>query len=370
MNHPDVLIVGGGIVGAACARALAGCGATVELMDDGTRPGAATGASAGMLTPFADARQDDPVLTLRIRGRDLYRELVPELVEETGIDPHMWLGGILHVAFTQKEVEAAHATIAWQRQQSLMTDWLDPDDVHRRAPGISRKAKGALLAGQDGSLDPVALLDALRASAVLRGVTMTSGERVDSLVRNQDSVTGVLTRAGQKSAGAVVIAAGCWSGKIGGLPRPLTVEPVRGQMIALDWPAGEPTSIAFSKAGYVVRRGDEALVGATMEYAGFEPSVTPDGVARLQDAAGQLYPALDGRPVRRKWAGLRPGSPDGNPVIGRDPVVEGLSYATGHGRNGVMLAAITAEIIANNYCGQKVEYDLSGVDPARFWATH
>ncbi len=367
MSHPDVVVVGGGVVGVACARALAISGASVELLDDGTRPGAATAASAGILAPFADAKHDDPVLTLKIRGRDIYRDLVPELKEETGIDCHLWTGGILHVAFTQKDVEEARATIAWQRQQSLMTDWLDQADVRQRAPGLSRKALGALLGAEDGSLDPNALLEALRASAQKLGVRVIQGQRVQSLVRNDDRVAGVLTTSGSRPAGAVVIAAGCWSGKIGGLPRPLTVEPIRGQMIALDWPAGEPTTIVFSHHGYVVRRGSEALVGATMEYAGFEPSVTPDGLARLQDLAGQLYPALDGKPVRRKWAGLRPGSPDRNPIVGPDPEVEGLWYATGHGRNGILLAAITAELIASRYAGELMEQDLSGVDPARFW---
>jgi glycine oxidase len=180
-------------------------------------------------------------------------------------------------------------------------------------------------------------------------------------------VTGVLTASGSLAADAVLVAAGCWSGRIAGMPRPLTVEPVRGQMIALDWPAGEPTSVAFGSNGYVLRRGEEALVGSTMEYAGFEPSVTADGVSRLLETATQLYPALDAAPVRRRWAGLRPGSPDGRPIIGRDPTLQGLWYATGHGRNGILLAAITADIIADLYSDQPVEHDLSSVSPARFW---
>jgi glycine oxidase ThiO len=365
--HPDVLVVGGGVIGTAVARSLAGCGASVELLDDGTRPGAASSASAGMLAPFAGLKPDDPVLPLKIRGRDLYRDLASELREETGIDVHLWTQGVLHIALTEAEANAARGALAWQRQMSLVTDWLDAEDLHRRAPGVSRKALGALLAAEDGSLDPVALLEALRASATNRGVQITPGQRVQSLVRDRDGVSGVLTSSGSRGAGAVVIAAGCWSGKIGGMPRPLTVEPIRGQLIALDWPAGEPSAVAFSGHSYIVRRGNEAIVGSTTEYAGFEPSVTPDGVTSLQDLAGALYPALDGKPVKRKWAGLRPGSPDGNPLIGRDPEVRGLWYATGHGKSGILLAAVTAEIMADLWCEQPIEIDLNGVDPARFW---
>lgn len=367
MTQPDVLTVGGGVIGAACARALAERGVSVELLDDGGRAGGATIASAGMLAPFAHARPDDPLITLAVRGRDLYRDLVPALREETGIDPQLWSGGILHVAFTPAEVEKAKADIGWQRQQGLMSDWLDPEDVRHRAPGISPHALGALFAAEDGALDPVSLLEALRVSASRRGVTVTSGEKVESLKVERGRVTGVVTSAGARSAGAVLIAAGCWSGRIGGLPRPLSVEPVRGQLVALDWPAGEPTWIAFSGAGYVVRRGEEAIVGSTVEYAGFEPTVTETGVATILDVARELCPALDGRSIRRKWAGLRPGSPDGRPFIGRDRWVEGLWYATGHGRSGILLGAITAELIADLFTGQRIEQDLHLVDPGRFW---
>src|SRR5262245_51203107 len=113
MTAPDVLVVGGGLVGAAVARSLALCGATVEILDDGTRPGASSVAAAGMLAPFSDVSQDDPVLTLKIRGRDLYRELLPELEDETGIHVQSWRGGIVHVAFTHPEADALRAEIAW-----------------------------------------------------------------------------------------------------------------------------------------------------------------------------------------------------------------------------------------------------------------
>jgi glycine oxidase len=138
-------------------------------------------------------------------------------------------------------------------------------------------------------------------------------------------------------------------------------------MAAVDWPAGEPTSIAFGPGCYVLRRGNEALIGATMEYVGYESSVTRDGIDGLMQEAARLYPALAGVTPKRTWAGLRPISPDGRPFIGPDPELEGLWYATGHGRNGVVLAGITGEIIAALYAGQPVEHDLKDVAPARFW---
>ncbi|MBI4421351.1 MAG: glycine oxidase ThiO [Gemmatimonadetes bacterium] len=369
MTPPDVLVIGGGVVGAACARALVERGVRVELLDDGSRPGAATPASAGILAPFLHAAPEDPLVTLAVRGRDLYRDLVPALKDETGIDAHLWSGGIMQVAFTPEEVDKTKADVGWQRQQGLASDWLEPADVHQRAPGISPRALGALLSPEDGALDPAALLEALRASAKRQGVTISTGQRVESLKIEQGRVAGVVTDEGFRPAGAVLIAAGCWSGRMGGLPRPLSVEPMRGQLLALDWPSGEPTWIAFTSTGYVVRRGNEAIAGSTQEYVGFDVAVTDAGVAKILGIACQLYPPFEGKPIRRKWAGLRPGSPDGRPFIGRDPTVEGLWYATGHGRNGILLAPITGEIIGDLFTGPPVEHDLKAVDPGRYWPT-
>jgi glycine oxidase len=321
-----------------------------------------------MLAPFADARQDDPLFGLAIRGRDLYRDLVPELQEETGVDIGLWAGGIIHVAYSPADVDRLKADVAWQRQDGLTTEWLDAEHMRELVPGISPDAWGALHAVEDGALDPRALRQALQASAANKGVALSHNARVQALRIQDGRVTGVRTATGDRPAGAVLIAAGCWSGRIAGLPRPLAVEPIRGQMVALEWPPGEPTSIAFGPACYVVRRGNEALVGATMEYVGFDASVTQEAVDRLVQAAARLYPALASRPPLRKWAGLRPMAPDGYPYIGADPDIAGLWYATGHGRNGVVLAGITGRIIAALYAGQPVEHDLKRVFPGRFWS--
>lgn len=367
MPHPDLLVIGGGVIGAACARTLAREGVAVEVLDDSREPGSATAASAGMLAPFADARPADPAFALAIRGRDMYGELAPALLEETGIDIALWTGGILHVAFTQAEAERYKADVAWQRQSGLTSDWLDPEELRQLAPHISPQALGAFRAPEDGSIDPGALHRALRQSATAAGATFTSGRKVRSLLMDGSKVVGVRTDQGDRPAEGVLIAAGAWSGRIEGLPRPLAVEPIRGQMTALDWPAGHPVCIAFGAGCYLLRRGEEALVGATMEYVGFDPAVTPAAISRLAENAGRLYPALAGKPVRRSWAGLRPVTPDAKPYIGPDPAVEGLWYATGHGRSGIVLAAITADIIADLYAGQPVEHDLAPVSPARFW---
>lgn len=366
-DSPDVIVVGGGIIGAACARALSIAGIQTLVIDAGDREGAATPASAGMLAPVAEAHREDPLLALCVRGRDLYGELVPELEEETSIDVHHWAGGILQIAFTEEEAAEAKNQVAWQRQAGLHSDWLPAEDVKNRFPGIADDLLGGVLAAEDGAVEPMALHQALMKSAELHGARLVQGQTVTAVLTESGRAAGVKTNEGSTQGGAVLIAAGCWSGQIEGLPRPLSVEPVKGQMAALErLPEGSP-SIVYGAHGYVVNVGPQALIGATMEHAGFDCSVTDEGFAQVLQSACRIYPALRDRRVLRKWAGLRPGTPDGNPIIGRDAEVQNLWYATGHGRNGILLAGLSGRIVASLYSGDEIEYDLAPVDPARFW---
>jgi glycine oxidase len=370
MAIPDVLVAGGGVVGASVARELATRGYSVLLIDDHRQPGVATTASAGMLAPLVETASDDPMLGLTVRSRDLYHELVPALEEETGIAIGLRTDGIYRVALTDEESQQARASVASLRQSGFAVEWVEPEELPERIPGINPSARGAAVAVEDGALDPGALLRALLASAAVRGVRIRRGERVEEIVMRDGQTHAVRTgrrRGHGTRAGHVVIAAGCWSGRIAGLPRPLSVEPVRGQMVALPWPEGVPPTIAFGPGWYVLERGGEALVGSTMEHVGYDASVTEDATARLAELAGRLYPALAGRSVSRSWAGLRPGTPDGRPLLGRDPEVLNLWYATGHGRNGILLAAVTARLLAALVSGESVETDLTLMDPARFW---
>jgi glycine oxidase len=322
-----------------------------------------------MLAPFAEAQPEDPLLGLSVRARDLYNDLGPQLLEETGIDIGLRTEGILQVAFSEEEASRLKNDIAWQRQSGFAIEWLSLDDVRALVPGIGPEAQGGALAPEDGGLEPMALRDALLKAAALKGATLVVDEQAEALLIREGRVEGVRTGSGDRRAGAVVVAAGCWSGRLEGLPRPLPVEPIRGQMAALAWPQGEPPAIVYGGGGYVLERGGEAIAGSTMEDAGFATGTTEEGLRQVYRNMRRIFPALTGAPVHRTWAGLRPGTPDGRPLLGPDPDVPNLWYATGHGRNGILLAAMTGTILAGLYLRDEVELDLSSLDPARFEAT-
>jgi glycine oxidase len=365
---PDVLIAGGGIVGTACARALALRGVSTLVLD-ASEPGAATPASAGILGPLADAETDDPILELYVRGRDLYGELAPRLKEETGTDIGLWHEGIFQIAFSADDVDRGKKAVAYLRQQGLHMDWLEEDDLRQRCPGIAGEARGAGHRAADSAVDPGATLQALRLSAEGHGAEFAHGERALEVLHDGGRVTGIRTARGDRTAGSVLVAAGAWSGRIAGLPRPLSVEPVRGQIAVADWPQGEPGAVVYSGIGYVVHRAGQALGGTTMEFAGFAANPTDAGLAGIRNTMTRFYPALENAPVVRSWAGLRPWTPDGRPIIGVDPDVPNLWYATGHGRWGILLGALTGELMARLIAGEPVGHDLRAVRPERFWVT-
>ncbi|UCF40449.1 MAG: glycine oxidase ThiO [Gemmatimonadota bacterium] len=366
VSHPDILIVGGGVIGAACARALARRDVSVSVVEAGDRPGSATPAAAGMLAPFAEAQAEDPLLALCVGARDLYGDLAPELQEETGIDIQLRSDGIVQLAFTEEEASRLKSAIAWQRQIGFATEWLSPDEVRERVPGVGPDILGAALAPEDGGLVPNALREACLRSAELRGAQVVKGALVEEIVVEGGRVRGVRTADGLHQAGAVVLAAGCWSGGIAGLPRALPVEPFRGQMVALAWPRGEPPAIVYGGGGYVLERDGEAIAGSTMEQAGFATGTTEEGLRLVHRYMRRIFPSLAGKPVRRTWAGLRPVTPDRHPIVGPDPDVPNLWYATGHGRNGILLAGITGEILAQLYVGEQIEHDLTPMAVDRF----
>jgi glycine oxidase len=195
--------------------------------------------------------------------------------------------------------------------------------------------------------------------------------RLDDRIARLEIVNGHATGAAGRdrySAGRVVVAAGAWSGRLEGLPRPVSVEPIRGQMAAIHRPRTLPDFIAYGHDHYLLTRGEEIVAGSTMEHVGFTAEVTTEGLAGIKAGADRICPELAGLPIARSWAGLRPGTPDGLPIIGQEPRVQDLWYATGHGRNGVLLAGITAVVLRQQMSGETTLEAVRAFRPERFWS--
>jgi glycine oxidase len=360
----DVIVVGGGAIGAACARELATAGRKVLVIEPGEDRGQAWRAAGGMLAPQIEADGTDPLLTLGLAARDHYQSLCQSLRETTGIDASLWQEGIARVATDAADAAALRTKVVWQRREGYACDWLERDELRRRWPWLG-PAIGALWAPQDGALDPDRLVGALLADAQRLGAVIVA-DRVTGIEATDNRVTGVSGQARQYLAPDVVIAAGAWSGLLQNLPRQIPVQPVRGQMAALPWPAGVERAIVYNKESYILARGAEAILGSTMEYVGFHPEVTSEGLAQIFAATLPLCPALIRSKVRRSWAGLRPVTPDGLPIIGGEPELPGLWYATGHGRNGILLAGLTGALLRILIGGEQPSVDLHPFRPQRF----
>ena len=360
----DVIIVGGGAIGAACARELAHTGRQVLIVDRGGDLGQAWRAAGGMLAPQIEADASDTLLSLGLAARDKYTGLAAALRETTGIDVGLWQEGIARVAAEPADAAAVQARVDWQQSQGLRCEWLDSGEVHHRWPWTG-PVLGALWAPLDGALDPVRLVEALLADATRLGATLVT-DRIRSLEITRGAVAGVSSETARYVAPTVVLAAGAWSPQLENLPRRLPIQPVRGQMVALRWPPEMRRAIIYQKDSYILARGDEAVLGSTMEYAGFRPEVTPSGMAQIFSAAVTLCPGLVRGKVRRSWAGLRPVTPDGVPIVGPEPELPGLWYAAGHGRNGILLAGLTGSLVARLIAGQSWTGDLSPLRPERF----
>lgn len=375
----DVVVVGGGLVGCLAARSLAATGLTVRLLE--RRPGLgreASTAAAGMLPPQMEAAEDMLVevpgpgagramLELCLAARGEYAAFVAELEEATGHDVHYREDGTLVVALTPVEAGRLTRTAEAQRALGLRSEILDPAAVRRLEPAVTGEATVGLLLPDDHQVDPRCLLPAVEAAlGAAPGVEVRVGIEVRSIRSAGGRVTGVLTGEGPMEAPVVVLAAGAWSGELEGLPRPLPVRPVKGQMAAVRPERPPLRRIVGGRGAYCVPRDDgRVVIGATVEERGFDDRVSRVEVDALVATAVDIVPALAGAEVIERWAGLRPGTPDSLPVIGADPELEGLVYATGHYRNGILLAPLTAACVTALVTGRPNPRDLSPFAPDR-----
>lgn len=362
---PDVLVMGGGIIGLACAHELAREGWKVEVLERRDAGAEASLAAAGMLAPLAESPAPGPFFDACRASRDLWVSWAATLADETGLSIEHDASGSLVVALAAEEEPEIEALAAAARALGEPVEEIEPETLPHWVPGVSPAVRRALRLPGDHRVDNVQACAVLAAAARRAGASLTYGFDVQRVERAGEGVR-VIGKRGRRDAARLVLAAGAWSGRIPGLPM-LPVRPVRGQMALLagvDWPWGGSVRGVHA---YAVRRGATGLlVGSTTEEAGFDAHPTLGGIEGLLSFARRTFPGLAGVHLDAVWAGLRPGTPDGLPLLGSLPGWSAVLAATGHFRNGILLAPWTAREIARQVAGGGTDEPASPFSPSRF----
>jgi glycine oxidase len=353
----DAVIVGGGVIGLSCAWRAARRGARVAIVERSQPPAGATRVAAGMLAPVGELAFGEPeLLKMTVAAAELYSGFAAELEAASGISTGYRRDGALHVALDRDEASELRRVHELQRSLGLGAEWLPPRRCRELEPGLTPSFNGAVHAPDEASVDPRALAAALLAALEAEGVELLTGSGVEAALFDGERIAGVRTEAGvELRAAAVVLAAGAWSGRAEWLPeaaRP-PVRPVKGQIVELRARDGIAPCrrIVASERVYLVPRPDGRLiVGATVEEQGFDTAVTAGGVHELLREAYRLLPEVAEMELVEAAAGLRPGTPDNLPLVGAGGV-DGLLWACGHYRNGILLAPLSANMLAEQLEG-------------------
>jgi glycine oxidase len=368
----DAVVVGGGVIGLACAWRAAAAGARVRVIERENPGAGASGVAAGMLAPVGEATWgEEELLRLALASAERWPAFAAEVEADSDGEVGYVESGALHVALDRDEAEALDRRHELMRSLDLEAERLRPREARELEPGLAPGVAGAVHAPGEASVDTRALTASLVAALEACGGELVTDADVVEPVRDGDRLAGVRTADGtEHRADNVVLAAGCWSGALGWLrgdARP-PVRPVKGQVLTLTGPAGEPpcSRIVASERVYLVPRQDGRLiVGATVEEQGFDVRVTAGGVHELLREAYRALPEVAELELVATLAGMRPGTPDNAPLIGPG-AIDGLILATGHYRNGVLLAPVTADAVASLLAGEAPNVDLKAFDPARF----
>ncbi len=366
----DIVVVGAGIVGCAVAYELARRGASVQIIDDRPAGMGATQASAGVLAPYIEAREEGPLLDLTVRSLHLFDKFIARVTAASGVSVTYRRSGSLDVATNADAMARLRQNAAMLKQKGVATDVLDAQAARSEEPHLAGDIVGGLLIPVHGYVLALELTRALAAAACRHGAQLIEHGRVHRISGGGSDLI-VDTEAGSLTANGVVLAAGSWSGQIeiAGVAERVPVRPVRGQLLHLAWNGTALRRVTWAERCYLVPWEDGTLlVGATVEDAGFDERATAAGVRDLLDAACEIVPHAWTAGFLAARAGLRPASRDELPVIGRSVVLPNLMYATGHYRNGVLLAPLTAELVADAMLENRIDPLLAATSPQRFGA--
>ena len=366
MNRPDTVIIGGGLMGCGVAWRLAQAGQRVHVVEKAVPGAEASSAAAGILGPQAECDAPGPMLELGLRSREMYRAFVEELLALTGIDVGHRASGLVHAAWTDDGAEKLRERAKWQRDAKLRVELVDGRGAKELEPALAEGVVAALHMPDEALVDPRPLSRAVSQAASKAGATLQPAN-VKRVVLEGNRAIGVELADGSRiDAGAVVMAAGAWSGLVpnaGDWAK--AVVPARGQLVQFQVAPTLLSRVIFTERGYLVPRSDgRLLAGSTLEFVGFEKKVTAAGMRSVLDLALAAVPALADAPILESWAGFRPFTPDGMPLLGKSPI-DGLFFATGHHRNGILLAPITARLVADAVLRRDLDLDLMPFRPER-----
>lgn len=366
----DAIFVGGGVIGLACAWRASQRGANVCVLERDRPAAGASGVAAGMLAPVGEASWgEERVLAFNLESLHRWPGFAEQLEAGSELQTGFAQPGALHVALDRDEAEELRRRYELHRSLGLESEWLRGSDCRGLEPGLATAVRGGAHVPGEATADPRKVVAALLAALDGRGVAVHSGAEVVSAKRRA-GVWRVETAAGRAFEGAqLVLSAGAWSGQAQWLPDGVPpIRPVKGEILTLRGSADQPvcTGIVAGERVYMVPRSDGRLiVGATVEERGFETTVTAGGVHELLREAYRVVPEIAELELLEAAAGLRPGSPDNAPLVGAGDA-EGLLIATGHFRNGVLQAPVTADSIAALLAGEAAPIDLEPFSPRRF----
>jgi glycine oxidase len=370
---PMIAIVGGGICGLSIGWYLARSGKSVTIFDRGEAGRGATWAAAGLLAPGIEAEPgEESLLPLLLESRDLWPGFARELESASGLAVDLRGEGTLAVALDRDQAEKLAFAFDYQRSLGFDMEWLGGREARALEPHLSPKVTAAVLSPLDHQVDnrktALALIRAFKSA----GGVLREHSEVDEILSDGKTVRGIRAGGEEFAASTVVLAAGAWSRGIGGIPeqaRP-PVRPVKGQMLSLAMPVHAPLltrAVAGEGAYLVPRLGGELLIGATVEEQSFDTALTAGGIYELLRRAREAVPGIHDLPIAEMWAGLRPASRDDAPLLG-PCALEGLVIATGHHRNGILLAPVTARVIADFILTGHMRDDIQIFAPSRFAA--
>ncbi len=369
----DAIIVGGGVIGLACAWRTAQAGLRVRVLERDAPGSGASGVAAGMLAPVGEATfGEERLLEMGLASHALWPEFAAELSADAQLTGYAEFGA-LHVALDRDEAAELRRRYELMRSLDLEATALRPSECRALEPGLAPAVSAGVLAPHEAAVAPRRLVEALRRACEAAGAEVIAPAAVTAGIVEGERLAGVVTADGTRHrAGATVVAAGAWSGALGWLPAEVLppVRPVKGQIITLRGPAEEPVCerIVASERVYIVPRDDGRLVvGATVEEMGFDARVTAGGVHELLREGYRALPDIAELELEEVVVGFRPGTPDNVPVIGPG-ALDGLVWATGHFRNGVLLAPVTARAIAALLAGEDLPPEVAAARPERFAA--